>query len=350
MAATSHVPAWRRLGLRLDTNNATKHGTAQAQSAPPKRSSPITNGHQVSERNNSKFNSSKRVKFSKPVSKLSGIRRHNLEENNVNPVQTSSKDPPSTKSDSFDSGRVDLPGQKPNRGPKSKIKHQSNSVPRYLDYLDQFYNSRESWKFNKSIQTSLLKDIFNIPRLPSKYDPMLLSYLQGLQGEAAKHRVCQGAEDVLAETNETQPSSQTSFSGGNEDPVIREAAKESSQDKDATTVKRAVKDSAISQEEQSDEFRLKQHSRKRAEAILSHLRSFFRPHSRGNLPVPNGETHERQDLGEKKRSRGRKRRTRLRTGIPDDDIISSSSSSSSNDESDTSKVSSEEQSSDASST
>jgi len=74
-----------------------------------------------------------------------------------------------------------------------------------LEYLDQFHNDRENWKFNKSKQNDVIKNVFNIYRIPSDYDSALLAYIEGLQGEGARKRLRDQAGRLITELkNSTQ--------------------------------------------------------------------------------------------------------------------------------------------------
>lgn len=68
-----------------------------------------------------------------------------------------------------------------------------------LDYLNAYQNTRDTWKFNKNHQNQLLKDAFNLYRIPSSYDAALSSYVVGLQGAAGRERLGLQARSILAE-------------------------------------------------------------------------------------------------------------------------------------------------------
>ena len=55
-----------------------------------------------------------------------------------------------------------------------------------LTYLTTFHTSPSTWKFSKNHQTSLLKHILSLAKIPPKHNPALLAYLKGLQGRSAK--------------------------------------------------------------------------------------------------------------------------------------------------------------------
>jgi hypothetical protein len=53
-----------------------------------------------------------------------------------------------------------------------------------LTYLDQFCTSKDSWKFNKVHQITLLKNAFSLKLIPSENIEQLYIYLAGLKGHA----------------------------------------------------------------------------------------------------------------------------------------------------------------------
>jgi hypothetical protein len=71
------------------------------------------------------------------------------------------------------------------KGPKSfKITKSPNitSIRPFLAYLREYHDSRETWKFNKNHQNHLLKHIFDVKTIPSEYAHLLYEYVRGLQG------------------------------------------------------------------------------------------------------------------------------------------------------------------------
>lgn len=69
-------------------------------------------------------------------------------------------------------------------------------TPAYVAYLQQYHSDKDNWKFNKKKQNDLLKNLFNIRRLPEKYEPAIIAYVSGLQG-VARERLAAQAEEVL---------------------------------------------------------------------------------------------------------------------------------------------------------
>ncbi|GAB7345848.1 hypothetical protein MBLNU457_4104t1 [Dothideomycetes sp. NU457] len=87
----------------------------------------------------------------------------------------------------------------------AKAKPRDIAKAGYLEYLDQFHNDRENWKFNKSKQNDLIKNVFNIYRIPPDYDGALSAYIEGLQGEGARKRLRDQAGRLITQLkNSTQ--------------------------------------------------------------------------------------------------------------------------------------------------
>jgi hypothetical protein len=51
-----------------------------------------------------------------------------------------------------------------------------------LQYLRQYHESRDTWKFNKNHQSHLLKHVFDIDIIPSDYAHLICPYVRGLRG------------------------------------------------------------------------------------------------------------------------------------------------------------------------
>ncbi|KAJ0424222.1 hypothetical protein BJY00DRAFT_277393 [Aspergillus carlsbadensis] len=90
---------------------------------------------------------------------------------------------------------------------------QKSSESPTLSYLSTYHNDRASWKFQKIRETQLFKHILSLECIPAKYDTALLSYLQGLRGEAAKQRLRDVAQAAIkTDTEETKPDTNTEIS------------------------------------------------------------------------------------------------------------------------------------------
>lgn len=82
---------------------------------------------------------------------------------------------------------------------KKRVKTKTESVPSYIDYLHTYANDRENWKFNKSKQTDLIKNLWNIYRVPPALDDVLKDYISGLQGQGARARIRGDAQKIIAD-------------------------------------------------------------------------------------------------------------------------------------------------------
>ncbi|XP_014107886.1 PREDICTED: uncharacterized protein C7orf50 homolog [Pseudopodoces humilis] len=69
---------------------------------------------------------------------------------------------------------------------------------RALAYLTSWSKNPEKWKFQKTRQTWLLLHMYDKEKVPDKYFPILLDYLQGLQG-GARDKTVQKAEAFMKE-------------------------------------------------------------------------------------------------------------------------------------------------------
>jgi len=85
--------------------------------------------------------------------------------------------------------------------------------PSYLDYVVQYHNDRRSWKFNKIQQSKLLKNIFNMSRIPEEYDDALLPYLSGLQGEGMRTRLKEEATSILKASSDNDAADENKEDG-----------------------------------------------------------------------------------------------------------------------------------------
>ncbi|OQN97114.1 hypothetical protein B0A48_17210 [Cryoendolithus antarcticus] len=108
-----------------------------------------------------------------------------------------------------------LPAKDKKSKPKHGKKSDSTETVAYLQYLDRFILDKAHWKFNKAKQNDLLRNAFNIYRIPSSYTAWLLEYISGLSGAAARQRLREGAQEVLGET--TGPNGRILTEAGEED-------------------------------------------------------------------------------------------------------------------------------------
>ena len=92
----------------------------------------------------------------------------------------------------------------------------------YVDYLHQFHHDKSNWKFNKSKENHLLKNVWSLYRVPAPYTEAIVSYVAGLQGAGARTRLVEGADEVLRDVAE-KGGRKFDFNGYEEPATRREA-------------------------------------------------------------------------------------------------------------------------------
>lgn len=88
--------------------------------------------------------------------------------------------------------------------PSSTDTSASGADLEYVRYLEQYHTDRSSWKFSKKKQKDLLKNLFNIHKIPPEHNDALIAYIAGLQGAGAQQRLFDDAEAVLKTLLEKQ--------------------------------------------------------------------------------------------------------------------------------------------------
>ena len=126
-----------------------------------------------------------------------GSRRFFVDGESERPVKDDSSRPTSDSSTAVPK-QDSLLEQKPRKAGKEKGKKKkkqksstrdSETATDILSYLDEYINSPSTWKFSKTIQKHLLKNVFSSASIPSSYDRALLSYLKGLASKPARSRI-----------------------------------------------------------------------------------------------------------------------------------------------------------------
>lgn len=70
-------------------------------------------------------------------------------------------------------------------------------IPEYVRYLELFHHDKKSWKFNKNHQTALLKNIFDLHKIPSTLTTAVIGYVSGLKGASPRQRLAKDAKAIL---------------------------------------------------------------------------------------------------------------------------------------------------------
>lgn len=202
MAASPIVPAWKRLGLKLkgsstpaETQNETKsHPVIAVTSNKRKASGTVVIESPAARFEDTTPSSSKRrksVKFADESKDVDGDENANLLSNYLAeqtggedqfsqaelaqftaPVKVHAANQPSTKTktktkakaksqQNGDNSRITRKERKPRPQPSEA---EPKETPPYIGYLQNYRDSRATWKFSKNYQNALLKNIFNIFR------------------------------------------------------------------------------------------------------------------------------------------------------------------------------------------
>jgi 20S proteasome subunit alpha 1 len=94
-----------------------------------------------------------------------------------------------------------------------------------LDYLNLYYRSRSSWKFNKNREVWILRHILSSDAIPTSFNNALASYVHGLGSKHARSRLVDQCQEALAKPGPEGLSwdKQQSNLGDMEDPARRKA-------------------------------------------------------------------------------------------------------------------------------
>ena len=246
--------------------------------------------------------------------------------------------------------------------PKNAQKEQTSS----LDYLTQFHSSRSSWKFNKAKQTHLMRDLFDLDKVPWSYSDALDCYLSGLKGEGLRARLYSEAQSIIAldertlsdapmEDKESSPDTAEKLSRGGLYGLFNRATFEGPNGDER---KQAYKDAVAQYKKEGKEKRLREEewellkepqqkkrllTRRRADRVVWSVgpptdsrpdaERAFVSDGEGGIKIRPGVIETKvlekgpQANGKPKRKRIRKRRT----GVPDDDSSSTESTTSDDD-------------------
>ena len=235
-----HVPAWKRLGLRLkyakdplDTipaststktagtrghgrvlmaetgsasPNATKRRRTMSSTATPNIDGTDSTVLSPSLKRTSNSGLRKKVSFTAETKQLDGDSSKSLIAA-WEIANSFSEDLMIAQSQLADT--VESVKPKPNLKPHDEVKktrqkrEDVRSTPRKstdaLDYLFQFHQDRKAWKFNKNREVWILKHVLSLDDIPASYDSALSEYVQGLKSRAAKSWLADQCSKVAAE-------------------------------------------------------------------------------------------------------------------------------------------------------
>lgn len=231
---------------------------------------------------------------------------------------------------------------KPNKIVKPR-KHPINSA---VEYLKQFYHSKETWKFNKVHQIQLLKNVFDVEKIPSEYSELVYAYMSSMKG-GARTQLRDSALAIKVRDREERGEREGSASAEKLDSIRRKEEEfEAAVKEHVASMTTLEAPSRMGYEEGVllglSDFAMKKRmaKRMRAERILELLvQGYDEPIDEiiRNSPVlddrDDGETVKRLRLNDGTAQKIRRRR-KLRTNAVDESSSSSDSSSSSEETSD----------------
>ncbi|KAG7103590.1 hypothetical protein HYQ44_017678 [Verticillium longisporum] len=206
-APAQRVPAWKRLGLKLKQQPA-----AEAGGSPAASGSSTPNGAGKQDLGvNAAAPKRKRPEHSTPLTSASPLKKARTHDTAPVAPPALRKQKSVTFTDdtknpapviAAERNGVATPAKKP-KGPKGPSKKPKNDQPTAdiqpaLEYLRTWKTSRDSWKFNKNHQTTLIKRIFDANAIPSADIEAFYDYIQDLKGFTRK-RFCETASDVTTQ-------------------------------------------------------------------------------------------------------------------------------------------------------
>jgi hypothetical protein len=204
-------------------------------------------------------------------------------------------------------------------------------VPPYLQYLQLYHHDRSNWKFQSIQQKQLLKNTFNLYRIPGEYTPALANYISGLKSLGSRILLAKQADEILQQfhnAHSNEPLKLTMESLGARKAAYENALRRAEEEHRAR--------GGINSEYEDLQILEMINERIRAERAEAILFEALKAELDGKLigaicvePVSEGDVAaaEQQVNGEDQ-SKG-KRKRKARTHVSDDESSSSSSSSSS---------------------
>ncbi|KAK2625055.1 hypothetical protein QTJ16_005424 [Diplocarpon rosae] len=379
-ANVSHIPAWRRLGLKLKAAQTTLSTESANDDAPKrKRTSPVdtplkklkTNSKlrkepttpQLAQRKSVTFTPETKIEDGDSVKQLFNLWKAEQQPQDSSFKIGNSKSAFQIPQPPLVEEQVDVsldekerrvkrvkkpmeenPSKAKSHKPKKIFKPQKPSSRPFLQYLRQYYESRDHWKFNKNHQNHLLKHAFNIDVVPSDHADFLIEYIKGLQG-GVRTRL---RDSALEYKVKDQKDGVAGFPDTMSQPEKRQREYEIAVQEYITTLAAAEAGEEVGYEEgillnlPDKDMRSRVAKRIRTERILATLAATpDRSGSPGKVPgKPAVVAETENELGGKASTQTMARRRKQRTTVTIDSDSTSSSSDDSSDES--SEESSEE--------
>lgn len=360
-STTQHVPAWKRLGLKLKNGQAEagESGSPVPQKAASdvkhtkRKAAEITGDAQTSHdksrsrsegTDGSRSKRRKSVAFADSTKVEDGDSNEKLLEDYV-AKQNGGKDqfsksevarftqPPKVHPANEPTIRVNGLASKEGKKDRKKNERAQKEVsekqkgPRldlsYVLYLKEYHHARAAWRFRKNQETKVIHNLFNTFRIPESVNEALSSYLAGLQGESARKRIVESAQKIIDDTNDLEGAE--SIMPGNTDI---KAAREKALKKQLKQTKGIIRNQEAAEQAYSDDHQEKLHKRKRAVLVLNSLTpapGSAYANDKAAVQVSGGDDGVAQPAKKRKTRRHKK----MRTGVPGDDDTDETSSVSS---------------------
>jgi WKF domain len=373
-AQVTRVPAWKKLGLQL------KKSLEETKKRPFDQLSQENGDHLGAERSGQiyisrkstnehhKAKKRKSVSFSEDTKDDDGNTTEKLLDNYISqntgeegftPDEASAFTTPKAHPANLDKSQSQAKA-----GTTKRKKSQANSstresnCPQYLDYLTSFYTDKANWKFNKKKQSLILRDVFDMSRIPPEYDSPLEAYIRGLESEAARQRLHVRLQAELKELEDENTQREEEKNATSPEPIeIRTSDSEKRQiEEDRESARKRFmfnqkvrrREDRDREEAETPEFKARLAKRKRSEIMLRALQGYLSndvepetealridtPANVNRLLGPYNPAYYSSNSNDNELPAKKQllRRKVIPTGLPDDDIKSISSASSVNSE------------------
>ncbi|KAK2733063.1 hypothetical protein FQN57_002324 [Myotisia sp. PD_48] len=237
LTTTPHIPAWKKLGLRLKSADDPPKQDVDTSSTPnvekktKKRKPETRESHKSSEdaegdqKHQDSVQSPKmKRKKSDALAKQSLATKQEQPQKNKSPKKSVSFASDTKTEDAISTHELTLdpeddPDAAANKRAAKRRKREERSkrpsVPQStleipaisnptLAYLSTYQHSRSEWKFQKNRETAVLKYALSVDRIPQIYDAALSTYLSNLKGEAGKQRLMEASKEAIVKDDEDE--------------------------------------------------------------------------------------------------------------------------------------------------
>lgn len=243
--SVTHVPAWKRLGLKLKyANESTNKNLSERQSKQTSEPYDIAQGSQKSSRTDAEPSSKRRRTEARIDSNRTSHGNHHSRQSKA--ATNGSENPSSIRDDSDNLRNAELekrkkrvsfsadtkiiegdlvlngsitplnsvPTNTKNKDPAAGKKQKrvgnrakpatSTKFKVILDYLNQFHYERPDWKFRKNRESWILKHALSTNDIPNEYNLPLAHYIGSSQSQGGMTRLANQCHEALAVSTENK--------------------------------------------------------------------------------------------------------------------------------------------------